>query len=296
MNIFKKYPKFYLTIVVILASGVFALLFILSRGESAFPKIENGFYLGHLRGVFGESEEVTPLIIEEDSEYTSVFVLRPGWGKIFVTKKDYSRGVPLEFGAAEARLRISGERGDDGNFYYGTVYNLNRGSRGEWSVKKLTPEYLQVSDKESQTIKSLLALHKERDMLDSDIKSTQKSLAKNKEAVEKLSEFLSDFETMNERASKKFDEVEKTYAAESQRYKELRKTARTLAERLAISERVTNAGNLVTLSRKTIERENRWLESVFESSGGGSAFSLDLEVKRAERILAIKAKLKELKD
>jgi len=296
MNIFKKYPKFYLSIVVLLASGVFTLLFILSRGESAFPKLENGFYLGQLKGVFGDNEEVTPIIIEESPDFTSVFVLRPGWGKIFVTKKDYSKGVPLEFGAAEARLRVSGERKDDGHSYAGTVYNLNIGSRGEWSVEKFNPDNIEITGEESQRIKSLLALNREAAIVDADIKKNQKLLSKNKKAVEKLSEFLSDFETMNERATKKFEVTEKNYTKESQRYKDLRKTARALAERLAISERVTNAGNLVALSRKTIERENRWLESVFESSGGGSAFSLDLEVKRAERILALKAKLRELKE
>jgi hypothetical protein len=295
MNILRKYPAIYLSIVVLMAGGVFAFLFILSRGESVFPKISVGVYSGEIVGVFGEETEPTPILLEVESDYLSVFILRPGWGKIFIADANNRLGAPLEFSAAEAHLRLSGSKDVSGESYSGTVYNLDEGRRGQWSLRSYVKTAVALSAVDIKGIKSTVTLNKELSSVIDEKLSIQQSLIKNKEAVAKLNEFLADSEVMNERADSKFEQVQRDYDSAMVRLKEKRKEARELAQRLVLSESVTSAGSLVVLSRKTIERENRWLDSIFESSGGGSSFNLDQEVARAERILELKRKIGELK-
>jgi hypothetical protein len=278
-----------------MAGGVFAFLFILSRGESVFPKLAQGLYSGEIVGVFGDETEATPVLLKIESDYRSVFILRPGWGKIFIADTDNRLGSPLEFSAAEAHLRLSGAKDVSGDGYSGTVYNLDAGRRGQWTLKPYYPAEVNLSDNKIQELKSTVTLNRELNAVVEDKSSVQQSLIKNKEAVAKLNEFLADSEVMNERAASKFEQVQRDHDSAAVRLKEKRKEARELAQRLVLSESVTSAGSLVVLSRKTIERENRWLDSIFESSGGGASFNLDQEVARAERILELKRRIKEFK-
>lgn len=278
-----------------MAGGVFAFLFILSRGESVFPKLAEGYYSGELTGVFGDENDSTPVLLKVEPNYRSVFILRAGWGKIFIADSDTRLGAPLEFSAAEAHLRLSGTKDVSGDTYSGAVYNLDEGRRGLWSLRPYSINEGNLSNESIKEIRNILMLNRELEGVIDDKMLVQQSLIKNKESVAKLNEFLADSEVMNERAASKFEQVQRDYESSLARLKEKRKEARELAQRLVLSESVTSAGSLVVLSRKTIERENRWLDSIFESSGGGASFNLDQEVARAERIIELKRRIQELR-
>ncbi len=277
-----------------MASAVFAFLFILSRGESSFPKIPVGTYFGKLVGVFDEHENEISFIFESHGGYYEIYVLKPGWSKIYIQQADYKDGEfrsPLEFSAQEAHLRLSGVRSSADNSFSGDVYNLGLGLRGNWSMAPHALPFLARSNQERQQTIAGISLNRELDGVEREIFRIQGQLKDSKEAVARLSEFLSDAETMNERAAAKFERVQREFELASQNLKLKRKEARELAQRLSLSESVTDAGLLVALSRKTLDRESRWLDSIFNSAGSYSSYDLEQEVTRAKRIIALKKEL-----
>jgi hypothetical protein len=274
-----------------MASAVFALLFLLSRGESSFPKIEAGVYLGKLVGIFSEEEGEVPFILTSDENFFEISILKSGWSKVIIEKPKHRDGqfrAPLEFGSQEAHLRFSGVKSKLDKSYNGEVYNLDLGMRGTWSLNPTRISKLVRPEKVRNEIKSVLALSRELNEVEKEISLVEQQLRDNKEAVARLSEFLSDAEVMNERAAAKFERVQRDFDSSSRELKIRRKEAREVAQRLALSESVTSNGILVALSRKTLDRENRWLDSIFNSAGAQSSYDLDQEVARAERINAIK--------
>lgn len=294
----KRLSAVYLSIVVLMASAVFALLFILSRGESSFPKIAAGVYLGKLVGVFNEEEGEIPFILTSDDKFFEILILKTGWSKVVIQKPDYQDGqfrAPLEFGSQEAHLRFSGVKSKTDGGFNGEVYNLDLGLRGTWSLNPTQISKVMRSETEKREIKAVLALDRELTDVGREISSVQDQLRDNKEAVARLGEFLSDAEIMNERAAAKFERVQRDFDSSSRELRAKRKEARELAQRLALSESVTSAGILVALSRKTLDRENRWLESIFNSAGAQSSYDLDQEVLRAQRINGIKTALLRLR-
>ena len=102
---------------------------------------------------------------------------------------------------------------------------------------------------------------------------------------------MNDADTLQQRTQYKLSRVQETYSYEVKQFDKVKKEARALAKQLALSERVTELGNLVALSRKTIDRENRWLDSVFDTTSKLSSYDFDIEVERAKRIVELKNKI-----
>ncbi|MDZ4786228.1 MAG: hypothetical protein SGJ02_09150, partial [bacterium] len=176
------------------------------------------------------------------------------------------------------------------------VYNINLNSKGSWTVAPIPKEEVVplVLEKESE-IKQIIFLKREVSQVKKEIDIVEERLLKEKEAISKLSEFMKDQSTLQQRTNIRLEKAQAGFIEAEKILSKNKKEARILAKQLALSERVTDMGNLVSLSRKTIDRENRWLDSMFESSTPFASFDFDSEVEKAKKIIELKNKINKLK-
>ncbi len=290
MKFFENKPALFLWIVVVLAGAALTLLFVNGESDQKFPVLTNGEYTGQITGLFGDDESRVPIIVSVKDRFVSAILMRPGWSKVTVERHAEYRDSPLEVSGPESRLRLSGHDNSDGTFA-GTVYDLDAGEKGRWNLSKVDLPLVKYSDERTTEIKTTVLLRRELRALTNEQSELKSELDKEKEAIAKLNEFLGDTKKVTERAADKLKKVEASYASEEGEFRLKRKEARELAKKLALSERVTETGSLVSLSRKTIERENRWLESIFDTAGSLESFDLDKELARAERISFLKSQI-----
>lgn len=294
MKFFENKPALFLWLVVAFAGCAITLLFVTGESDQKFPVLPDGEYVGTVTDLFDEGELIEPLLIEVKGHFVSALLMRPGWSKIIVERHSDFKDSPLELSGPESRLRFSGSTNEEG-ISSGVVYDLDAGRKGKWSLNKAAWLISENTEDAIVEIKATALLRRELRTLVNEMTELRSALEKEKEGVSKLNEFMVDPKKVTERAAEKLKSVENQYATEEGEFRLKRREARELAKKLALSERVTETGSLVSLSRKTIERENRWLESIFETAGSLDSFDLDKEFSRAERITFLKTKISELR-
>jgi len=293
---FKKSPL-YLAIVTIMAASIIVLLLIRGSLDQQFPALTQARYFGSIQDVFfdddGNAIDV-PLYLEVESQPFAL-IFRSAATPVYFKNRNVKDQTPLELDIPEARLRLTGSIKADGSIS-GTVYNINLNSKGSWTVAPIPKEEVVplVLEKESE-IKQIIFLKREVSQVKKEIDIVEERLLKEKEAISKLSEFMKDQSTLQQRTNIRLEKAQAGFIEAEKILSKNKKEARILAKQLALSERVTDMGNLVSLSRKTIDRENRWLDSMFESSTPFASFDFDSEVEKAKKIIELKNKINKLK-
>ncbi len=306
----KKSGLIYLVTTVILTASVIVLLITKGNQDQDFPKLPIGEYAGTVQGLFlrdsgsedgskegskDSIEQSVPIYIEV-KENILVTLLRDGWMPAVKEISKSDKQGPLELRGSEARLRFSGSMKEEGKFE-GVVYNLDHNTKGSWSLSALDlKEGLPLTQERKNEIARVLLLRDELSLVEDQIDDVDAEIQKQIVAVKKFEEFVSDGTTLQQRTKEKYERAVAIYESENKIFNKKKKEARELAKQLALSERVTESGNLVSLSRKTIERENRWLDSMFETSSTKTpSYDFDSEVERAKKIIMLRGKLQIIK-
>jgi len=98
-------------------------------------------------------------------------------------------------------------------------------------------------------------------------------------------------EELRSRANEKFGSVQEGLAQAERELKQEHQKVQRLEASLEIAGKVTGMGKLVSLSRESLEREWRIVDSKLRSSADASAEDLEEEYERATRILEVQGQV-----
>lgn len=289
------------TVLIVLSGSLYLSLQMLFGGgaRDGFPAVKPGSYLGTVAHVFPEgNEEHAILYVERQLDDDSLFfaVLKNGYKPETFNLLGETGLPPINIVSADGKLRFTGTQRSPG-VYSGDVSNLDTRAQGEWTLS-LIPESgnSKPSAEIEQQVTHWLKLRAALYSTDAKIKMAESTVPEQKKEIEKLTNFLTEGKTLKTRSDKKLIEVQAELTAVQSKLKNKQREAKELAKQLEVSQHVTNAGKLVVLSRDSLDREKRWIESMFKTSPEESSGDLAREIERGERILDLRAKIEEAKN
>ncbi len=286
----------------LLLCSVLYYLFYMVFGQSRvsdFPLIEPGSYLGVIeRGIGANSDEPSILYVERDTDMDSIFfaILRAGFKPANFHVSASGPLAPLTLVSTEGKLRFTGRMVSTG-LYSGEVENLDTESIGSWTLSNIPAQLdLKMSPEAAEEVLRWLTLRAELRYTESRIKLAESTVPEQKQEIEKLTEYLTEGRVLKERSDKKLRVAQSELSDAQEKLLANQKEADKLAKQLEISQKVTDAGKLVSLSRDSLERERRWIESMFKTSSSDGSSDLVREIERGEKVLDLRAKIAEAKN
>ena len=272
-----------------------------------FPLVEPGAYVGQVTGI-AQDQDRQPLrfYLEHNQQTGSLFVvpLREGWlPQSFSAIAPPGAGGnldPITMQGDGATLRLVGRRIGEGN-YGGSAYGLESSESGVWQITKVTSDG--GSSAQLGELRRALGLAAELQAAQRAVTDLEAQLAEQRAQSERLTEYLTEGKTLAADAEQQMrqarDELDQA-RGELQRQRE---KAEQLAAQVAVSEKVAGAGRLVALARESIERENRWIDSMLrvglpeENTELGDALARATAIDQLEQEIATeRATVRELQD
>ncbi len=267
-----------------------------------FPAIEPASYFGTIDGVFaGADTAPTRLYIERQSggEDIVVVVVRAGWVPQVVSAvaRNGRSGasdwiMPLTVSGPDGTLSLIGTRSGPGE-YVGGVVNVDTGKEGQWRITTISREST-ASVGDPVDTKLWLSLKHELSEIEDQIRETERKIPAQKNEIDKLTGFINEGERLKSSADEKFIQVKDQLKEVQSELNRAQEEARKLDAQLELAQRFTGMGRLVSLSRETLERDGRWLDSMLRGDVVSSETEVDRAVARAEAIVRTKRQIERL--
>jgi len=291
-------------------------------GESRqFPVVAPGSYIGTVTGVFSskgsaqgaantESESsgagarrdeainAVPFYVERAPETEDLFVavLAAGWKPQLVSTVIHAAGstaprwiLPLIISQGERRLQLTGGAVAKDR-YEGEALDLTSGREGTWKLEPIRAPPGDVGQG-AQVVRLWLMLKAELDDVEARTREFERRVPEQRAEIEKLTGLLTEGEELRSRANEKFGSVQEGLAQAERELKQEHQKVQRLEASLEIAGKVTGMGKLVSLSRESLEREWRIVDSKLRSSADASAEDLEEEYERATRILEVQGQV-----
>lgn len=284
-------------VIAILSLGLLALVSFLLWAEMTrrFPRLEPGSYFGSISGVFSSAGLESRFYVEYEGAGSELVLVvpRPGWSPQAVPVGDPSAEAigeltPLTIPGPDGALRFIGSRSGPGE-YVGGVVNLDTGLEGSWRLSRV--EAAPTDTSRDVEIRHWLALKGELADVVEEIKSTERRVPAQKTEIEKLTKFIEERERLRSSADGKFEEVKEALRVAQAELNALQGEARALEAELELAQRFTGMGRLVSLSRESLEREGRWLDSMLRSDVVSSQPDIEVAAERAAKIVKLKREI-----
>lgn len=268
-----------------------------------FPAIAPASYFGTIEGVFASADTApTRLYIERQGSGDDlvIVVVRAGWEPQVVSAVAGSGRrnggdwiMPVTVSGPDGTLSFIGTQSARGE-YVGGVVNIDTGKEGRWRIATIGRDSSIEAADGSET-KLWLALKHELAEVEAEIKDTERKIPEQKAEIDKLTTFISEGERLKASADEKFIQVKdqlKDAQSELKRYQE---EARKLDAQLDLAQRFTGMGRLVSLSRESLERDGRWIDSMLRGEIVSTQGDVDRAVARAEAIVRTKRQIERLR-
>lgn len=271
-----------IAIVAILA--VSATVFTVKRWYvAAFPDLPPGVYGGILK--FDGSKKDVPWIVFRRPGEQSLAV---GVGLVTISAQrvaplDPVSGAkqPLFIGGADLRLRLTGDMVADGR-YEGVLLNPISQERGSWILLK--GANLGLGAEREADLTRWYSLWQELEQIEGEIQISQRRVDELGGSIENLHRVVSEGEVLRKTADVRLGRAdsEMEAALEEQRVRQ-EQLDRKLRD-FGLTQRVSQEGRLVFLSRETIQRESRWIELTLDLLAPETSIGFDQALERAERV------------
>ncbi|MCO6430649.1 MAG: hypothetical protein J5J00_07285 [Deltaproteobacteria bacterium] len=269
-----------------------AALYLLRAPAETFPVIAQGSYIGGLDGPIKDSEGRTLMFFAEGSgagNHTFVSMVAPDWErKLIIYDSGTQDSHPaVEISGPSGTFILSGEQ--SGNLsYQGKITEKGGQREGSWRLVRMGDFQSIKTDSEVQALRARLELRAKIRTIDREIKLAEVAVSQQKSEIAKLQHYITEGESLRRNADKKYkDARDELYKLEEQVAAKKRE-ANGLVQKLELSQRLTGMGKLVSLARESLERENRWVESMLKTSVSDTSLELEAAVEKGERILALK--------
>jgi hypothetical protein len=291
---------------VIAGLGILILIAVCSflwiRFSENFPSLAPGAYAGSIQLFADGGQPLTYRWYVEQPEDAEgklfVALLEPGWSPELIPPPVRRAGDPpqplsaLVLRGAEVELRMVGSvKGTEG--YAGTVTEEKSGTQGSWNLKPVRP--VTAAPIEGTELTLWLSLSEELATVEAQIQESDKLVPQQREEIEKLTAFIAERGELKTRADQKLKEITDEVSVAREKLQARRKESRRLEQRIDLALKVTPMGRLVALSRESLEREGRWLQSVRGDRGAEGSAELLAAVQRAEQVLVARRTIRELR-
>lgn len=262
--------------------------------KERFPQVERGVYSGRVEGIFGDSEGAR-LFVESFADGRHLFfaVLRDGWAPSFISlvaKRDSGSNQPVVVSNGVMQLKFQGSRVERGR-YAGTVVDTQGGEDGIWSLTPLRNAPQEDSEEDRRTIELRLSLKAEVDATEGRLNERQSKVSEQQVELKHLEEFITKGENLRSKADEKYVSVANEAKELAGRLKAKRLEAEKIQSQIELSQKVTSMGKLVSLSRDSLEKDQRWIESMLSSSAGALSQEMQGEIERSHRIADLRAQI-----
>jgi hypothetical protein len=262
------------------AGGVFAVK---RWYVAAFPDLPPGVYGGSLR-FDGSKKEVPWLVFRRSGEQSLAVAV----GLVTVSAQrvapiDPVSGArqPLFVGGADVRLRLTGDMAREGH-YEGVFLNPISQERGKWMLHK--SGNLGVSPEKEADLTRWYSLWQELEQIEGEIQISQRKIDDQSSSIENLRRVVSEGDVLRKTADVRLGRADSEMEAAVD---ELRIRQEQLDRKLRdfdLTQRVSQEGRLVFLSRETIQRESRWIELTLNLLAPETSIGFDQALERAERV------------
>lgn len=267
-----------------------------SEVGARFPVIAAGSYLGSMHDVFSDSD-VTHFYVERapDSPHLFVAIVRAGWKPRVIDMRMLASGAesddwlqPLTLVGLEGTLRFSGAA-DSTKRYRGDVHNVHDGLRGSWSLLALSADKQLAMNAQTRRQTNLwLSLKAELRSIDGQIGQAENTVELQKKEIANLALFITDGDAVRASAQKKLQAAQAEFDLIDDELRLKRTAAARLEEQFTISQRVTPQGKLVSLARKSLQREARWFESMLKTGHNYDVEELNTALQYADQVMELR--------
>jgi len=280
----------------------FILLIMLSalwlmRFARSFPFVDPGMYLGSIE--FSKPSASDSLMFyaergEGQGELLFVVVER-GWEPQRIqflsgSSSLSTKTLPVSVAGPDVKLRLVGAEVETEK-YSGAAYDIDGELVGRWSMRKLYKD--PVSGTGDSSLLSLLKIKGELYLIEQQKNLEHERLAQVNEELQRLGSLVTDRDGLHL-------SVEDRLLAKSQELKEVNQELAAELSQLAALQRqielaqgVTAMGKLVSLSRETLDREARYVESMFRAAPVEISSDHRGEQSEADRIFQLRRDIQE---
>lgn len=286
--------------------SVFGILFvllvaswILIREDAGFPKLAPGLYFGYLELLdSGATDGVRPenfLLLSTESEDFFIAVPDSAWGSGVVAyhafdneDAEVDRVKPLAIQNSFGRVQLSGVLAGAG-LYQGQVEYLDKNIKSSWELRSVAVQAQRLGGLSAEALQERASIFQRYRKLEAQRKQMKAKRDKQLKEIETLNNFITNPESLKERAADRFTKVQRQYADLKEAVDALMNQASKLESQVALAQRVTQQGTLVSLARESLERESRWVESMLRSDRQGNQRGFREGLAHAEQVLRLQA-------
>jgi hypothetical protein len=287
----KSKGKFLGCCIVLLLVGLTGFFWLRSGQRQSFPKLPVGTYVGEVSEILDNkpSQFVVESLISDEMLVSLSDVQRIATVPAVENTEEAEFIYPLIVKYGDLKLRFVGS--ENGADYSGVIYNQKDGTKlGTWTLSKVeTVTVGEIPVVVEDRLKASLELS---DVV-TKINNGKATIAKQQEEIEKLTNFITDEDLLRSKAEKKFNEISEKLEEERKVFQEKLKEAAEAESRLVLAQTVTPMGQLVSLARKTLDRENRWIDSALGGVLPPNGEDFKAELDKAKKILGVKQAIAE---
>lgn len=272
----------------------------LRERRQRFPALSPGEYLGQIYGISeNEPNEGIRLYVDRDPGRDDLLfvLLAPGWEPKYVQTvaegEDQNNAewlLPVTVAESKGKLKFIGQMTADGEFT-GSVYDIENGKEGSWGLRRISESLSKAIAIDVVDTRLWLMLRSELRGLDAEIDKARTIVPEQRREIEKLTNFITEKSQLKTNADQKYEAEQAASRKISADFQKKHEEVDKLRKQIDLSQKLTGMGKLVALSRESLDRENRWLQSMLRSSVGDDSSELDEAVKRGERILDLRRQI-----
>lgn len=262
-----------------------------------FPLVAQGSYLGRVERLPGENpEKRIDIYLEYSHKGALLFVVlehgyvphllaslpldADGTGEFLPPLTVSGDGVSMTFMGREVELGV----------LEGTVRESPSGRQRSWRLAQIRSTLDPLVPEVERDVKRWLELRADLAEVEATIVSHEREVASQRAEVERLTGFITQSERLRTRANETFQRTRGELKRAQRELLQLQEEAKKLERSLDLSQRVSGMGKLVALSRESLEREARWVDSMLRAEGE-SKEDLNAMVARGVKILAIRKEI-----
>jgi hypothetical protein len=283
--------RFLIAALVLCGAALGGGLFLFKKYTAVFPELSPGVYVGTIER--GEQGLVVPwYVVRYEGEHSlgvSIGDVRIAAQRVAPVDPSGKTRLPLTIGDSTIRLKFTGTRAEQPNSYEGRYFNPISNEKGKWRLSKVSPE--SASIKTDQDLVRWFSLWQEVERIEEQILASQRSADEQRAKIENLHKYVADGDTLRKTADVRLG---RTDSALSSAIDELGLRQAQLDRSLRdfdLSQRISQEGKLVFLSRETLQRESRWIELTLELLAPETSIGFEQAFERAERVRSLKASI-----
>ena len=287
-------PAYLVSLVAVVFLIVVSTLLWIERSKR-FPLLPSGAFAGEITQLWNDPVR---LYLEQPVEGRELFIMiiMKGWDVVRVQPiiSDQSASaptssMPLQIEGNHDSLQFIGDRKNP-EFFSGKVRN-SAGEEGSWYLRPLPPETKLQGDEQITALRLYLLRKAELEDVEAQIRSAEALVPRQKAEISRLTAFITEGERLKTKANEKLTATKELLKVRQELLRKKQEEARQVDNRLALSQRVRGMGKLVALSRESLDREWRWVDSMLNAEGAVLSDELLSAVERAEGILAIQKEI-----